>query len=108
MTPFHSLRRPRLVLAAALLAGAGALPVAGADAPLTLSAAVETALGRYPSLAAARARLAETAAALGEARAASRPSFRLGLSGLHYDDPMVVSPIHAFTCLLYTSPSPRD
>jgi len=86
----------RLALAGALLAG-GTPALRAAAPPLTLSAAVETALGTYPGVAAARARLAEADAGVREARATGGPVFRLGLSGLQYDDPMVVSPIHGFS-----------
>jgi len=74
-----------------------ALPARAAEPQLTLSAAVETALGTYPSVAAARARLAEAGEAVGEAQATRGPLLRLGLSGLQYDDPMLTSPIHSFT-----------
>lgn len=79
------------------LVGAVALPGAAAgEELLSLSAAVERALGRYPSVAAARSRVDEAAEALGEAEASRGPLLRFGLSALQYDDPMITSPIHSF------------
>lgn len=86
----------RLALGSLLLI-AGTVPARADEPRLTVSAAAATALGSYPSVAAARARLAETDQALGEARAAHGPFLRATLSGLRYDDPMLVSPIHAFS-----------
>ncbi len=63
---------------------------------LALSAAVERALGRYPSVAAARSRVDEATATLGEAEASRGPLLRFGMSALQYDDPMITSPIHSF------------
>ncbi|MDQ1349671.1 MAG: TolC family protein, partial [Acidobacteriota bacterium] len=64
--------------------------------PLTLSAAVERALGRYPAVTAARARVAEAAENTGEAQASRGPIVKLNASALGYDDPMITSPIHSF------------
>lgn len=86
----------RLALGGLLLVGA-AMPAPAAEPRLTLSAAVETALGAYPSVAAARARLAEAGESVNEAGAARGPVVRARVSGLQYDDPMLTSPIHSFT-----------
>lgn len=64
--------------------------------PLTLSAAVERALGRYPAVTAARSRLAEAAEATGEIAASRGPMLKLNAQALGYDDPMLTSPIHSF------------
>ncbi len=64
--------------------------------PLTLSAAVERALGRYPAVTAARSRLAEATAATGEIAASRGPMLKLNAQALGYDDPMLTSPIHSF------------
>jgi outer membrane protein TolC len=69
---------------------------ATAPAPLTLAEAVERALGRYPAIAAARARAAEAAAATAEAAMSRGPIVKLNAVGLEYDDPMITSPIHSF------------
>ncbi len=83
------------VIATALATAArGAATV---QAPLTLSAAVERALGRYPAVVAARARVDEAAAATGETRTSRGPIVKLGASALQYDDPMITSPIHSFS-----------
>lgn len=86
-----------VLVAMAVSGQAPARPAGGSEAPLTLSAAVETALGTYPSVAAARARLAEAAQAIHEAEATRGPLLRAAISGLQYDDPMLTSPIHSFT-----------
>ncbi|MEO8195438.1 MAG: TolC family protein [Thermoanaerobaculia bacterium] len=97
-----SLHPLRLALVALL--SLGALAFAAADAaladeaapPLTLSAAVERALGRYPAVAAARSRLAEATEAAGEIAASRGPMLKVNAQALGYDDPMLTSPIHSF------------
>lgn len=64
--------------------------------PLTLSAAVERALGRYPAVTAARSRLVEATEATGEVAASRGPMLKLNAQALGYDDPMLTSPIHSF------------
>ena len=100
------LRTPlRLCLAALWNLGAGvALPAqtdpglatASPPATLTLADAVDRALGRYPAMAAARARAAEAAATTAEAEVSRGPIVKLNAVGLQYDDPMITSPIHSF------------
>lgn len=83
-----------LAAALALLPRAGAAQ--GSGSPLPLSAAVERALARFPSVEAARARQAEAEAALGEAEAGRRLRGRVTGSATQYEEPMVVTPIHGF------------
>ena len=73
-----------------------ALIPAHAQEPLTLAAAVERALARFPSVEIARARQEEAAAALKEAEAGRRVRGRITASGTQYDEPAVVTPIHGF------------
>lgn len=61
---------------------------------LTLSAAVERALDRYPAVAAARSRLAEASETVGEIAASRGPLLKVNAQALGYDDPMLTSPIH--------------
>lgn len=63
---------------------------------LTLSAAVERALDRYPAVAAARSRLAEASETVGEIAASRGPLLKVNAQALGYDDPMLTSPIHSF------------
>ena len=83
---------PTLVHASA----AAPAPATSAEPPLTLSAAVERALGRYPAVTAARLRVAEATEATGEVAASRGPILKLNASALGYDDPMITSPIHSF------------
>ena len=64
-------------------------PATSAEPPLTLSAAVERALGRYPAVTAARLRVAEAAEATGEVAASHGPIVNRNASALGYDDPMI-------------------
>lgn len=64
---------------------------------LSLSGAVERALAQFPSVEAARAREEEAAAAVGEAQAGRGPRGRVTGSVTQYQEPMLVTPIHAFT-----------
>ena len=96
------MRRPlaalRLALAvlSSLCAGALGAQEAAGPTPLTLSAALERALGRYPAVTAARARLAEAVETTGEIAASRGPMLKLNAQALGYDDPMLTSPIHSF------------
>ena len=90
-----ALRVP-LVTLLGLSAGALGAQENSGPPPLTLSAAVERALGRYPAVTAARARVTEAAEATGEAQASRGPIVKLNASALGYDDPMITSPIHSF------------
>jgi outer membrane protein TolC len=89
---------------------ADAAPADGASAPaapppaasvapagrLTLAAAVERALAGHPSVGATRAAVDEARGAKGEALAALFPSLRISAAGTRYEEPSIVSPIHAF------------
>ncbi|HEX7182919.1 MAG TPA: TolC family protein [Thermoanaerobaculia bacterium] len=67
-----------------------------AEGRLPLAAAVERALGRFPSVESARARQQEAREALGEAETGLRPRGRFNASAIQYQEPMVVTPIHGF------------
>ena len=68
-----------------------------AQSSLPLPDAVDRALARFPAVEAARARQEEAAAALNEAQAARNPRGRLTGSAIQYEEPMLVTPIHAFS-----------
>jgi outer membrane protein len=85
-------RRPRTYL---LLIALLTVPLR-AQEPLTLPAAVEKALARFPSVEAARARRLQAEEALGEARAGRGPRARVTASATQYQEPMVITPIHGF------------
>jgi len=97
-TPLWRRAGSRLALAFALLAALSPAFAAdpGASPPLTLAEAVAAALGRYPALAAARARVEQADQSLGEARTELRPSLSATVLGAHYGEPIPVTPIHAF------------
>lgn len=86
---------------ATLLLGAavasGAQPAGEPAARLTLREAVERALSSYPAVAAARNEREAAAHRLGEAEASKLPTIAAGASGIHYDKPAVVTPIHGFS-----------
>jgi outer membrane protein TolC len=63
---------------------------------LTLMAAVDRALARYPSVEAARARAEGAAADVGAARAARLPRLSFDASVSRFEEPMVVAPLHGF------------
>jgi outer membrane protein len=63
---------------------------------LTLDQVVERALASYPTAAAARARADGAAADVGVARAAWLPRVSLDGSLYHFQEPMVVAPLHGF------------
>ena len=96
--------QPAVHVPLAVLLSLAAGPLAGQEAAtpppvtplLTLSEAVERALGRYPAVAAARSRLVEAAETTGEAAASRGPMLKLNAQALGYDDPMLTSPIHSF------------
>ena len=67
-----------------------------AQEPLTLPAAVERALARFPSVEAARARQQQAQEALAEAQAGRGPRGRVTASATQYEEPMVITPIHGF------------
>jgi outer membrane protein TolC len=73
-----------------------AAPAAPAAERLTLSEAVRLAQARHPTVAAARARLAEARESAGEARAVRGPTVRALLAGQQHGDPVPVTPIHGF------------
>jgi len=73
-----------------------AAPLQAQESQLTLSAAVEKALARFPSVEIARARQEEAEAALKEAEAARRLRGRLTANGTQYEEPGLVTPIHSF------------
>lgn len=83
--------KTRAVLALFLLPCASA-----AQDKLSLADAVDRALARFPAVEAARARQEEAEAALNEAQAARRPRSRLTGTAFQYEEPMLVTPIHAF------------
>jgi outer membrane protein len=64
--------------------------------PLTLSRAVESALGAHPSVQIALARSDAAEAAIDETAAGRRPQISFTGSVFHYEEPMVVTPIHGF------------
>ena len=68
-----------------------------AQSSLPLADAVDRALSRFPAVEAARARQEEAAEALNEAQAARNPRGRLTGSAIQYEEPMLVTPIHAFS-----------
>ncbi len=63
---------------------------------LTLADAVDRATSAHPSIAAARAAAAAAQAGVGEAKAAWWPSLTLTGSAMQWQEPMLVTPIHAF------------
>lgn len=67
-----------------------------AEAPLSLAAAVESALAAHPALAAARAELAAAGAGLSESRAAWLPALGISGTATRYEEPMVATPLHGF------------
>lgn len=93
---------PRAVAIA--LAGLGALlgardapgQSAAADRELTLAEAVTRALETHPSLAAARAAVAASDAAVGQVTARWWPRLSLQTSLTRFEEPMLVAPLHGF------------
>ena len=70
-----------------------------AAAQLTITEAVERAIGRSPSVAAAESETAAARAANAETRAARLPSLALGGTGTRFSDPAIATPIHGFNPL---------
>jgi outer membrane protein TolC len=98
-----------VTVAAALMGAAGPVALYAQAAPrpatrdtlglpdtLGLADAVALALRTHPALDAAAAGLEGAAAAEREAKAARYPSLRLSGSAVHYQEPMMVAPLHAF------------
>jgi len=63
---------------------------------LSLRGAVVAAQAHYPTIAAAEANRDAAASAVGEAKAARWPTLRLTGAATRYEEPMLVTPIHAF------------
>jgi outer membrane protein TolC len=80
-----------------MLAGALGGGAAAAEERLTLVDAVNRALAHYPSLQASAAQVEVAEEALDEAEATRFPTLSVGASATHFQDPMLVYPIHAFT-----------
>jgi len=96
------------LLPLALTAGLGLAAAASAQeeaADLTLLTAVELAQARYPSLRAALAREAATAAAADRAAADRWPQLRAQGSITRFQEPMLVAPLHSF---MITTPPQFD
>ena len=85
------------ILAAALAAAAPQAQAPPDSARLTLAEALRGALGRYPTIAAARASRDQAAAALGEARAPLFPRLTLDAQLTRYQLPSIVYPLHSLT-----------
>jgi outer membrane protein len=81
-------------LGALALLLAAPFPVTGQT--LTLSAAVDSALATHPALARAAALADRAGGEVAVARAARLPSLGLETSLLHFQEPMVTTPIHGF------------
>jgi outer membrane protein len=80
-----------------ILVLAGLLPLPAAAAGLTLPAAVERALEKFPSVAAARAQQRQAQEGLAAAREARGPRGVINGSAIQYEKPVAVTPIHGFT-----------
>lgn len=76
---------------------AGFLPLPAAAAGLTLPAAVERALAKFPSVAAARAQQRQAQEGLAAAEGARGPRGVLNGWATQYQKPVAVSPIHGFS-----------
>ncbi|HEY4572485.1 MAG TPA: TolC family protein, partial [Thermoanaerobaculia bacterium] len=74
----------------------GLLPVPAAAADLTLRTAVERALDKFPSVAAARAQQREAQEGLAAEKGARGPRGALNGWATQYQKPTLVSPIHSF------------
>lgn len=80
-----------------VLVAAGLLPLPAAAADLTLPAAVERALAKFPSVAAARAQQRQAQEGLAAEKGARGPRGVLNGWATQYQKPTVVGPIHGFT-----------
>lgn len=67
-----------------------------AQEPLTLSEAASAALRFHPTAAAATARADAAGAELDQARASRLPGVSLGAEVTHFQEPMIVAPLHSF------------
>lgn len=87
-----------VVMVAAHAVGSGAVAAQEEAGPerITLEAAVRSALGTSPALAAARSRVEAAEAGVGTARAAWLPTVAAQGMATHYEEPMVVAPLHGF------------
>ena len=81
-----------ILLAAPLIAAAQET----ADAPLTLAEAARRAHEGYPSVSSSDARLRAARSAAAASSAAYWPSLQLDASATRFEDPMLVTPLHAF------------
>jgi outer membrane protein TolC len=89
-----------LLLAAALGVQAPPAPAAPATADttrLTITDAVQLALGQYPTVAVARANRSRAAADVGDVRSARLPRLTFDLVGTQWELPAIVYPIHGFS-----------
>ena len=82
-------------LALALIAAGLAIPAHGAAQTLTLAEALDAALATHPALAAADAHVLAAEGAGDAARAARMPAAALTANLTHFQEPMVVAPLHA-------------
>lgn len=92
----------RMVLTAAAAAGLFVAPTAARAqeseaAHLTLAEAVRRALATHPAVTSAAAGVDRAEAAAAEARSARLPRLASEVTGQRFEEPMLVSPIHAFT-----------
>ena len=92
MTVMHSIRAR---LAATVVLASLALPARGAAQALTLGEALDAALGTHPALVAAEARVLAAADAGDAARATRLPAAAVTASLTHFQEPMVVAPLHS-------------
>jgi outer membrane protein len=99
----HGWRRPARTRAVWVSGLAGILlmaPLAASaqtpDAPLTLAEAARSALESYPSVGSSDARLRAARSAVAVSSAAHWPSLQLDASATRFQDPMLVTPLHAF------------
>jgi outer membrane protein len=86
-----------LVLLAVAIAGLPPGQAAGAPRGLTLPAAVERALEKYPGVAEARARRRQAQEGLAAAQEARGPRGVINGSAFQYEKPVAVTPIHGFS-----------
>lgn len=87
---------PTAWIAVALLAVPLVATPAAAQPRLPLEEAVRSALAHHPSVAAARASVERSHAAIDEATAPYYPRLTLGASATRYEEPTIVTPIHGF------------
>ncbi len=86
---------PSVLVLGALLACT--VPATGLDAQnLTLTAAIDSALATHPTIRGVQARIQQVAEGTSATRATRWPSVGLDMSLTHFQDPMLVQPIHSF------------